>query len=237
MDCEQIICRLTVSISLQVEVQQLKTNVPIRDAPREGHTSFISEEIAQRKDTVGAKHWVEALAALNDSVQSLELVVLHRDAILSVLLQHSVPAARLSIPAVLGVLTAFSKDLQADFVPFCPRVFDHMATLATSFVRDAECLEAIFTSVSSLLRNIHAHVQAKVPWVFRVSRKLRYHSAQHVRVFAAEVCQFITAPCCTEHSAAWNVMTIVRMNHFSCSWASPNDPAIFPRCVLCGTLA
>lgn len=159
----------------------------IRDAPREGHKSYISEEIAQHKDTVGAKHWTEAVAALNDSVQSLELVVLHRETILSILLQQSVPAAKLSIPALLGVLTAFSKDLQADFVPFFPRVFDHLAMLATGLVRDAQCLEAIFASVSSMLKNIHKHLQSKLPWIFRVSRQLRYHSSHHVRVFAAEV--------------------------------------------------
>lgn len=178
----------TTTVAVQVEVQQLKTNVPIRDAPREGHKSFISEEISQHKDTVGARHWMEAVAALNDSVQSLELVVLHRDTIVSILLQQAVPTAKISIPALLRVLTALSKDLQADFVPFCPRVFDHLAMLASSFVRDAQCLEAIFASVSSLLKNIHKHLQSKIPWIFRISRQLRYHSAHHVRVFAAEVC-------------------------------------------------
>jgi hypothetical protein len=174
-------------LCFQVEVQQLNTNAHVRDAPREGHKSFISEEIAQRKDTVGAKHWTEAIAALNDSVQSLELVVLHKDTILAILLQQSVPEAKLSIPALLAVLKAFSKDLQADFVPFCPRVFDHLAELATSFLRDAECLEAIFACISGLLRHIHKHLQSKIPWLFRVSRQLRYHPAQHIRVFAAEV--------------------------------------------------
>ena len=182
----------TATVVLQVEVKQLKTNVSIRDAPREGHKSFMSEEIAQHKDTVGAKHWVEAVAALNDSVQSLELVVLHRETILSILLQQSVPAAKHSIAALLSVLTAFSKDLQADFLPFCPRVFDHLAMLANSFARDAECLEAIFASVSNLLKNIHKHLQSKIPWIFRVSRQLRYHSAHHVRVFAAEVCALLS---------------------------------------------
>ena len=170
-----------------MEVQQLKAKIPFRDAPREGHKSFISEEILQRKDTVGAKHWVEAVAALNDSVQSLELVVVHRDTILSILLQQANPAAKLSLPALLAVLTAFSKDLQADFLPFCPRVFEHMAMLATNFARDAELLEVIFSNVANLLKNIHKHLQSKIPWVLRVSRDLRYHSAQHIRAFAAEV--------------------------------------------------
>jgi U3 small nucleolar RNA-associated protein 20 len=159
----------------------------VRDAPLDGHGSFIAEEVALRKDTTGAKHWNETVHAINDYIQSLELVSLHKHTILSILLEQAGPAAKASIPALASVIAAFAKDLQADFVPFLPRVCEHLAGLATSFVRDPECLEAIFSNVSSLLKSIHKHLLHKLPWVFKVSRSLRYHDAQHVRVFAAEV--------------------------------------------------
>lgn len=171
-----------------MDVDRSRLKGPVRDAPRSGNTSFTQEEVASRRETNGTSEWLQAAHALNDHVQSLELVVLHREEIVEVLLSHAHAESVHALPALLGVLAAVSKDVQQDFVPLLPRVFEHLGQLASKLTSDAAALEAVFSCTSSLLKHTHKFLASKGAWVFKHSRKLRYHPAQHVRCFAAQVC-------------------------------------------------
>jgi U3 small nucleolar RNA-associated protein 20 len=159
----------------------------VREEPRSGHASFIEEAIAHWRETTSASDWAEVCVELNSYVQSLELICLHRDAIVDILLRRLRKQAALSIPALLAVLSALAQDLQADFVPYIPRMSTQLALLVSDATGDTTILEAVFKCIGASLKHVQAHLLEKVPWVLKHSRDLRYHESKHVRVFAAQV--------------------------------------------------
>lgn len=71
----------------------------------------------------------QAAAELQPLCQSLPQLLHHRAAVLRILLSSLVPAARLSLPALLDLLASAARDLQAEFLPALPRVVRRLVAL------------------------------------------------------------------------------------------------------------
>lgn len=71
----------------------------------------------------------QAAAELQPLCQSLPQLLHHRAAVLRILLSALVPAARLSLPALLDLLASAARDLQAEFLPALPRVVRRLVGL------------------------------------------------------------------------------------------------------------
>lgn len=69
--------------------------------------------------------------------------------------------------------------------PFSPRRYTEL--LCTGGERDASILEDLFTSVATLCKHLARPLAAQLPTVLRQTSGLRYHSADYVRGFAAQV--------------------------------------------------
>jgi hypothetical protein len=172
----------------QVNVNVYKTVAPPRDAPRPGYSCFTQDALAFWRESAAAAPWLQAAREANPLAQSLELVVLRRDALVDTLLTHAAGHnAALSLSPLLAVLAALAQDLRADFVPALPRVFSHFAALVDTFVTNAAALQTVFRCAAELLRHLHRPLAERAPWVLGLTRGLRYHHAHHVRCLAAQV--------------------------------------------------
>lgn len=107
--------------------------------------------------------------------------------VLDFVLSHATYEAKLSLAPVLAVLAAMARDLQADFLPFVPRVFATLAALVSAAATDADALQSSFLCVATILKHLQRPLADRVPWLLLHSRALRYQDARHSRCFAAQV--------------------------------------------------
>ncbi len=94
----------------------------------------------------------------------------------------------LSLPALLPLVAALGRDLQADMLPLLPRFSRRLAgVLKAGAERDTVALEAVFSGVSELLKHLAPLLAADLPFALKATAPLRNYATEHVRAFAAQV--------------------------------------------------
>ncbi|CAL2245681.1 unnamed protein product [Prunus armeniaca] len=125
-------------------------------------------------------------------VQTLPLVLLHKETIISELLSRLQMKARLSLEPILRLIAALSRDLLEDFIPFLPRIADSLVCLLESGAdREPETIEQIFTSWSSIMMYLQKYLVQKLVHVLKVTVKLRYYPKDYIQEFMAEGMSFL----------------------------------------------
>ncbi|KAG2487780.1 hypothetical protein HYH03_013624 [Edaphochlamys debaryana] len=174
----------------EVEVDVYRSLVQTKAEPSGG--SWLSDGLAHWRELNSASHFLQAAAEVQNLCQSLPLLLLHRGTVEAILLGALEPAARLSLPALLDLVAAFARDLQAEFLPILPRLVRRLVALLDGGAeREPETIESIFTCVSLVFKHLVRLLAADLPAALRATAPLRHHSSDHVRQFAAQAAGFL----------------------------------------------
>ena len=166
--------------------------MPRREAPLDGSSSFFHEKLIEWRELNAAHDWLECYRELHPLCTTLAQLVHHQEAILSALLGRSTMACRLSLEPILDLMSVLARDLASDFLVHLEKVF----IVLTDLVRqgadgDAEVLKFMYTSMSSILKNLAKYLILDLKPLLSLTMALRHHKSEHVRKFTADALGFL----------------------------------------------
>ncbi|KAK9818396.1 hypothetical protein WJX72_012002 [[Myrmecia] bisecta] len=176
----------------EVDVDVYRRLATVRAEPLPGSSSFLQEELTKWRELNSAADFLDVARSVNPLVQTLPQLLHHKDQVADILLRSLHIGALLSLDAILALLAALSRDLQADFVPYVPRVATSLADLIEEGGdRQPELLEHVFTCLSSICKHLVKPLSADLPRVLQQTGRLRYSGVEYVRALAAQSVGFL----------------------------------------------
>ncbi|GAV59009.1 LOW QUALITY PROTEIN: DRIM domain-containing protein, partial [Cephalotus follicularis] len=174
-----------------IDINVYRSFDKIKSQPSEG-SSFFRDCLIEWRELNTAKDFILFCEKMTPFVQTLPLVLLHKDEIFAELLSRLKLQARLSLEPILRLIAALSRDLLQDFIPLLARVADSLESLLKSGAdREPEIVEQIFTSWSYIMMNLQRYLTRDIVHVLKVTVKLRYYPKDYVQEFMAEATSFL----------------------------------------------
>ncbi|KAK9281533.1 hypothetical protein L1049_004436 [Liquidambar formosana] len=175
----------------EIEIDVYRSLDPLKSEPSEG-SSFFCDCLVQWRELNTAEDFISFYEEMMPLVQTLPLVLLHKELIFAKLLSRLQMKARLSLEPILRLIAALSRDLLEDFFPFLPRIADSLVSLLKSGAdREPEIIEQIFTSWSYIMMYMQKYLTRDIVQVLKVTVKLRYYPKEYVQEFMAEAMSFL----------------------------------------------
>jgi hypothetical protein len=176
----------------EVDVDVHRTMGELRTAPLQGSTCFFHESLIKWQELNCGADFSAFCAETMQMCQSLPQLVLHQKAILGFLLARLTFEAKHSLEALMACLSALARDLRGDFLPHFGVVTARLSNLMkTGVEREPELLEHVFASLARMCKWLQRQLAADLPLALKLTRTLRRHRQQHVRLFAAQAVAFL----------------------------------------------
>jgi U3 small nucleolar RNA-associated protein 20 len=173
-----------------IEIDVFRSLHQVKAEPSEG--SFFRDCLVEWRELNTAEDFISLHDEVFSCTQTLSLVLLHKETIISKLLSRLHMKARLSLEPILRLIAALSRDLLEEFVPLFPRIVDSLASLLESGAdREPDIIEQIFTSWSSIMMYLQKYLIQNPSEVLKVTSKLRYYPKEYVQQFMAEAMSFV----------------------------------------------
>ncbi|XP_021290199.1 small subunit processome component 20 homolog isoform X1 [Herrania umbratica] len=174
-----------------IDINVFRSLNKIKSEASEG-SSFLRDCLVEWRELNTAEDFISFYAEAMPFVQTLPLVLLHKELIFTKLILRLQMKARLSLEPILRLLAAFSRDLLEDFLPFLPRMADALVSLLKSGAdREPEIIEQIFTSWSCIMMHLQKYLIRDIINVLKVTVRLRYYPKDYVQEFMAEATSFL----------------------------------------------
>ncbi|XP_050219970.1 uncharacterized protein LOC126670312 [Mercurialis annua] len=175
----------------EIQIDVYRSLDKIKSQPSEG-SSFFRDCLIEWRELNTAEDFISFYETMLPLVQTLPLVLLHKESIFSELISRLQVKARLSIEPILRLTTALSRDLLEDFIVFLPRLIDSFALLLQSGAdREPEIIEQIFTSWAYILMYLQKYLVRDVVHVLKVTAKLRYYNKSYLQELMAVATSFL----------------------------------------------
>ncbi|KAG6678404.1 hypothetical protein I3842_14G078800 [Carya illinoinensis] len=175
----------------EIEIDVYKSLDEVKPEPSEG-SSFFRDCLIEWRELNTAEDFISFYVEIMPLVQTLPLVLLHKELIVSKLLSSLHMKARLSLEPILRLIAALSRDLLVDFIPFMPRIADSLASLLQSGAdREPEIIEQIFISWSYIMMYLQKYLIRDLVYLLKVTVKLRFYPKDYVQEFMAEALSFL----------------------------------------------
>ncbi|GMH20278.1 hypothetical protein Nepgr_022119 [Nepenthes gracilis] len=174
-----------------IEVDVFRSLEPMKSEPSPG-SSFFLDCLIQWRELNTAEDFISFYEEMMPFVQTLPLVLLHKELIISKLLSRLQMEGRLSLEPILRLIAELSRDLLEDFLPFLPRISESLlALLQNGAERQPEIIEQIFTSWSYITMYLQKYLTRDIIRVLKVTIRLRFYPKDFVQVFMAEAIAFL----------------------------------------------
>ncbi|XVF29034.1 hypothetical protein REPUB_Repub15cG0084600 [Reevesia pubescens] len=174
-----------------IDINVFRSLDKIKSDPSEG-SSFLRDCLIEWRELNTAEDFISFYGETMPFVQTLPLVLLHKELIFTKLISRLQMTARLSLEPILRLLAAFSRDLLEDFLPFLPRITDSLVSLLKSGAdREPDIVEQIFTSWSYIMMHLRKYLIRDIIRVLKVTVRLRYYPKDYVQEFMAEATSFL----------------------------------------------
>ena len=171
----------------QIDIDVYRSIGPKRTEPLPGASSFFQERLEAWRELNAAEDWLAVLPSLHPLCQSLPQLLHHQKDVLDIILARINIAAALSLEPLLDLLAALARDIQDEFLPHMERVLSCFSDLIDEGGgREPEILQHVFSSLSMMCKHLCKCLCQDLVPVLKVSARLRYHRAQHVRKLAAD---------------------------------------------------
>ncbi|GAB4851882.1 hypothetical protein Ancab_031281 [Ancistrocladus abbreviatus] len=182
----------TVSQRLQeIDINVFRSLEPVKSEPSRG-SSFFLDCLVQWRELNTAEDFISFYEEMMPLIQTLPLVLLHKELILSKLLLRLQMEARLSLEPILRLVAELSRDLLEDFLPFLPKISQSfLALLRNGADREPEIIEQIFTSWSHITMYLQKYLIGDMFHVLKFTIRLRYYPKDFVREFMADAISFL----------------------------------------------
>ncbi|XP_057544903.1 uncharacterized protein LOC130824041 isoform X1 [Amaranthus tricolor] len=182
----------------ELEIDVFRCLDTIKPEPSSG-SSFFLDCLIQWRELNTAEDFISFYLEMFPLVQTLPLVLLNKDAIISKLLSRLHLKARLSLEPILRLIAELSRDLLEDFLPFLPKIIDsYLTLLKEGSDREPDIVEQLFTSWSYIVMYLQKYLTQDVVNVLKVTVKLRYYPKDFVQEFMAEALSFLLRNASTE---------------------------------------
>ncbi|XP_068304217.1 uncharacterized protein [Pyrus communis] len=140
-----------------VEIDVFRSLDKVKSEPHEGST-FFRDCLIEWRELNTAEDFISFYEQMTPLVQTLPLILLHKETIISELVSRLQMDARLSLEPILTLIAALSRDLLEDFIPFLPRIADSLVSLLESGAdREPEIIEQ-FKNFSERLDDVEIDV-------------------------------------------------------------------------------
>ena len=156
--------------------------------PSEKETFFF-EGIIKWKELNETAGFSSFLSRLRDKIQTLPLLLHHREFILEAIITAISEAEEISLEPILDLAVQLARDLQQDFSPYFPRLFSVLAVRLNS--RDPEILEKVFSCLAHLFKILWRHLIAESDVICSCYASLLSSQREYVLRFAAESLSFL----------------------------------------------
>lgn len=175
----------------EIDIDVFRSLDKVKAEPSEG-SSFFRDCLLEWRELNTAEDFISFYEEMLPLVQTLPLVLLHKELILSKLLSRLHITARLSLEPILRLIAALSRDLLVDFVPFLPRIADSLASLLESGAdREPEIIEQIFGAWSYIMMYLQKYLTRDLVYALKVTAKLRFYPKDYIQEFMAEAMSFL----------------------------------------------
>ncbi|KAF5740542.1 small subunit processome component 20 isoform X1 [Tripterygium wilfordii] len=175
----------------EIDIDVYRSLDKIKSEPSEG-SSFFRDCLIEWRELNTAEDFISFYEEIMPFVQTLPLVLLHKESVISKLLFRLQMNARLSIDPVLRLIAALSRDLQEDFLCFLPRIVDSLVSLLNSGAdREPEIIEQIFTSWSYIMMYLQKYLARDIINLLSVTLNLRYYPRDYVQEYMAQALSFL----------------------------------------------
>ncbi|KMT14841.1 hypothetical protein BVRB_3g065640 isoform B [Beta vulgaris subsp. vulgaris] len=175
----------------ELEIDVFRNLDTVKAEPSSG-SSFFLDCLIQWRELNTAEDFISFYEEIMPFVQTLPLILLHKDIIVSGLLSRLQLKSRLSLEAILRLIAELSRDLLEDFLPFLPKIVDsYLALLRDGADKQPEIIEQIFTSWSYIMMYLQKYLTRDVVHVLKVTIKLRFYPKDFVQEFMAEALSFL----------------------------------------------
>ncbi|KAF5470647.1 hypothetical protein F2P56_011147 [Juglans regia] len=164
----------------EIEIDVYRSLDEVKPEPAEG--SFFRDCLIEWRELNTAEDFISFYVEIMPLVQTLPLVLLHKELIVSKLLSSLHMKARLSLEPILRLIAALSRDLLVDLIPFLPRIADSLASLLQSGADgEPEIIEQIFISWSYIMMYLQKYLIGDLVYLLKVTVKLRFYPKDYVQ--------------------------------------------------------
>ncbi|KAG2589626.1 small subunit processome component 20 homolog [Panicum virgatum] len=175
----------------EIDIDVYRSLHAVKAEPSSG-SSFFIDALVEWRELNTAEDFISFYEEMIPLVQTLPQIVLHREELFSALLLRVNMSARLSLEPILMLITALSRDILEDFLPFLGRHANAiLALLNDGGDRDPEILEQVFTSWSYIMMYLQKYLLKDIVQILRTTSALRYFPKDYVREFMAESVSFL----------------------------------------------
>ncbi|EXC21919.1 hypothetical protein L484_011084 [Morus notabilis] len=191
-----------------IDIDVYRSLDKVKSEPSEG-SSFFRDCLAEWRELNTAEDFISFYEEMLPLVQTLPLVIVHKETIMLELLSRLQIKARLSLEPILRLIAALSRDLLEEFLPFLPNFAESLVSLLESGAdREPEIIEQIFTSWSHVMMYLQKYLTDKLAYILKVTLKLRYYPKDYVQDFMAEAVSFLfrNAPIDQLKQGVWKIM-------------------------------
>ena len=163
--------------------QDLSTQVPCEKE------TFFFEGIIKWRELNETAGFSSFLSPLRDKVQTLPLLLHHREFILEAIITAISEAEEISLEPILDLAVQLARDLQQDFSPYFPRLFSVLAVRLSS--KDPGVIERVFSCLAHLFKILWRHLIAESEVVCGCYSQLLAAPREYLLRFAAESLSFL----------------------------------------------
>ncbi|KAK8473806.1 hypothetical protein PHAVU_001G253000 [Phaseolus vulgaris] len=175
----------------EIDVNVYRSLEKVKAEPSEG-SSFFRDCLIEWRELNTAEDFISLYEEIMPYTQTLPLVLLHKESLITKLLSRLHINARLSLDAILRLIAALSRDLLEEFVPLLPRIIDSLVSLLENGGdREPDIIEQIFISWSYIMMYLQKYLIRNPSEVLKVTSKLRYYPKEYVQQFMAEAMSFV----------------------------------------------
>ncbi|KAH9620789.1 hypothetical protein KSS87_018169 [Heliosperma pusillum] len=160
--------------------------------PEPSSSSFFLDCLIEWRELNTAGDFISFYEEMMPLAQTLPLVFLHKDKLISELLSRLRLDAQLSLEPILRLIAELSRDLQDDFIPFLSKITtSFLSLLEDGADREPEIIEQIFISWSYIIMYLQKCLARDVVAILTVTVKLRYYPKDCIRQFMAKPLSFL----------------------------------------------
>ncbi|KAK3187940.1 hypothetical protein Dsin_027501 [Dipteronia sinensis] len=141
-----------------IDINVFRSLDKLKAEPSEG-SSFFRDCLIEWRELNTAEDFISFYEEMMPIVQTLPLILLHKELIFSKLISRLQMKARLSLEPILRLIAALSRDLLEEFFPFLPRLADSLVSLLENGAdREPEIIEQIFMSWSYIMMYLQKYL-------------------------------------------------------------------------------
>ena len=174
-----------------VHIDVYRTTKHVSVNPKTGD-NFLHDALQEYRELCLHKAFLDVHSTVFPLCQSLSQVVYHKKLLFQTIVQQVTIENKLSLEALMVLISSMARDLQGDFMEFVEPLFSVAgAVLIAGGSQDATVIENVFTGLFQVCKYLVRQLCGDMEHFTRSSMHLLYYKHDHIRKFAADMMSFV----------------------------------------------